>query len=169
MIAGNGSHGIYLRPGQDTRIVGDFIGVDASGVVPMRNAGDGVRLLGSTGTRVGDSESLVGVIGNHTVALDTTTGDAEELGLTPDLTRMLGLTYHADLGALFGIADGYSATDPKLVRVDPTTGVATVVGSIDVVGPTTADVILAESMASIRTTDCCMPPSVTPSRSAIGW
>jgi parallel beta-helix repeat protein len=132
-------------------LAGNYIGTNATGDGEAGNGGDGVHVVDSSGNLIGgdatQTSKLFGVIGNHVVVLDAASGDAREIGDTPDLSRVQGLTFDAGSGVLYGIADAAGATDPKLFHIDTATGQGTVVGSIDIVSPSPVDVTIAEAMA----------------------
>lgn len=88
---------------------------------------------------------LFGIIGDHLVSVDKLTGDATDIGTTCGFSELRELTWHENLGKLYGVADPF--TDPKLVCIDRNSGQATLVAPIDITAPTFVDVRLMEALA----------------------
>ena len=85
---------------------------------------------------------LIGAIGNHIVNIDPLTGNATEIGTTPDFSDIEALVFYPPAHALYGIVD--DGVDPKLIRIDPINGEATLIGPIDLPGQ---NLLAAESLA----------------------
>ena len=81
IISGNEGTGIYVGNSRDNVIVGNFIGVDATGMRAVGNRGDGVMIRASY-NRVGGKDTgernIIGGNGNHGVSLagNSSTGNA---------------------------------------------------------------------------------------------
>jgi titin len=81
LIGGNQGSGIYLTgPGQGDLVQGNIIGTDATGSVPLGNAGDGVHISGSNNHTIGGEATGAGNTiafnGGDGVLVDTGTGNA---------------------------------------------------------------------------------------------
>jgi titin len=83
VISGNGGNGIFIAPsGVANRILGNFIGIDASGSAPLGNTDAGIEIDGSStsGNVIGGSEAGAGNVisgnGQMGVLLELTSGNS---------------------------------------------------------------------------------------------
>lgn len=60
IITGFGGHGIHVTGGDDGVLEGLIVGTDASGTDGLGNGGDGIRLSGGKGWRVGSGDAAAG-------------------------------------------------------------------------------------------------------------
>ncbi len=67
VVATNGGDGISLYGDQDTGnyLTGNFIGVDATGLRPLGNLGDGISLLGAHNNAIGVLNALPNILGDN--------------------------------------------------------------------------------------------------------
>ncbi len=68
VISSNTIHGIGIADASGTEVIGNYIGLDATGTTAKNNLGDGIRVSGlSTGTKIGTATANSGnVIANNT-------------------------------------------------------------------------------------------------------
>jgi len=92
--------------------------------------------------------AMYGVIGNHFVSIDPATAAVTEIGTTAEDSLLQAMTYDSVAGSLLAIAD--AASEPRLIRIDPATGLATSIGLIDLYdsgGNLVTDIHFAEALA----------------------
>jgi hypothetical protein len=87
---------------------------------------------------------LYGIVGNHLVTVNQTTGDATDVGII-NATGLIGLTYDPYRDALYSVAN--ATTDPKLIVIDQTTAQVTLVGPIDLEGYDPTFLTFVEALA----------------------
>ncbi|MBK8923227.1 MAG: choice-of-anchor D domain-containing protein [Saprospirales bacterium] len=88
---------------------------------------------------------LYGIIGDHLVSADPTTGDATDIGTTCGYSGIRHLNYDENTGKFYGIIDPFN--NPKLVCIDRNSGQTTLVANIDITSPSFVDVRLLEAFA----------------------
>lgn len=87
-------------------------------------------------------DTFYGVAGDRLVKIDPATGAATAVLTAGELRDVRALTWDPTAGTLYALAG--ADTDPRLVRIDPDTGVVETVGAID---PEDSDLGLAEGLA----------------------
>ena len=69
VVAGNADDGVSIDGGNDNTVLGNYVGVDAGGLNPIPNGGDGVAIqFGATGNTVGGASRNV-ISGNSTAGV----------------------------------------------------------------------------------------------------
>lgn len=66
IIGCSGAHGVHITGGSGNRVESNYVGVDLTGTQPLPNAGDGVRIEGSTDNTVGGTGQATAnvIVGN---------------------------------------------------------------------------------------------------------
>jgi hypothetical protein len=75
VISGNDGSGVQIFDVSGVRVLGNYIGADATGADPIGNAGDGVFLLGESGSTTIDNNLIAGNQGNGVNLADTSAGN----------------------------------------------------------------------------------------------
>jgi hypothetical protein len=88
--------------------------------------------------------TLYGIIGNHLVTIDQTTGNATEVGII-NTSGATAMTYDPYRDVLYCLAN--STTDPKLITIDRTTAETALVGPIELAGHDPGFLTFVESLA----------------------
>lgn len=116
VIVGSGGDGVFLMNAADNNVVqGNSIGTDATGTLTLGNNGRGVRVLDSTGVRIGGSSAGEGnlIVNNGAagVVVHGTSMDSPVLGNAIAGNALLGI----DLGE----SDGVTPNDPADADTGP--------------------------------------------------
>jgi titin len=112
IISGNDEHGVSIFGAGGNKVMGNYIGTDASGTLDRGNSGDGVRVPGAAGNTIGGTEAGAGniIFGNGGIGvhispsaqfsdpvnriLSNSIGDNTGLGI--DLDPTPGVTANTD-------------------------------------------------------------------------
>lgn len=76
VISSSASHGVFITSGNTNAVRGNFIGTDASGILPMHNSFDGVRIQSSDDNDIGGNAAGAG----NRIAFNNNNGVTVESG-----------------------------------------------------------------------------------------
>ncbi len=149
VIGSNTIHGIGIADAAGTQVLGNYIGVDTSGLLSKGNLGDGIRVLGtSSGTRIGGINDGEGnVVANNT-------GDGILVSSSSSTAAFIlrnSIYNNGEQGIDLGADNGVSANDagdtdtgsngilnfPVLTAVSSASGGTTITGSFNSTANTT--------------------------------
>ena len=155
VISGNADDGIELTGdiASLTGIMGNFIGVDATGEAAIPNTGDGIMLDRAANTRIGGSTSaarniISGNIGNGIRIDDNSVGS-----LAPDDTIISGNYIGTDTDGIQGLGNHQNGIEARAgdgMRIGGTTGVSAVgcAGECNVISSNFVDGIFVADTAN---------------------
>ncbi|MFN8122184.1 MAG: right-handed parallel beta-helix repeat-containing protein [Thermoleophilia bacterium] len=102
VVSGNGGDGVVLAGGASNTVARNRIGTNAAGTAAVANAGDGVRVNGSSAAVVGGSGAGEGNVisgnGDDGVSLETGSGGAKVLGNAIGVGSSGAVVANGDLG-----------------------------------------------------------------------
>jgi choice-of-anchor C domain-containing protein len=149
VIGSNAIHGIGVDSSTGVTILGNFIGLDASGVLARGNSGDGVRVLGTSsgttigGTAAGAGNAIANSAGDGVLVSSSSSTAAAILGNSIYSNTEQGIDLGADDGLTFNdISDSDTGSNnlvnyPVLKTATSSGGNTTITGKVTGVASTT--------------------------------
>ena len=111
VIAGNTGGGISVSAATYTTVQGNFVGVDVTGTMNLRNGGHGITVASSSDTVIGGNTAVPGTAPGNVISADNeglhllnagtsnNTIQGNAIGVAADGTTVLGCTHGIDLKA----------------------------------------------------------------------